>query len=173
MLSRFEKDWKLLVHRSYPTIPQSRILNLGWQFTASFLIVQVTTNNQRDTWQAGGRIWATANIRGSVTRFYTRELDLFATELIVIPNFFATKYSLYYRAPKFFTNVQLKIWEYIGQTSLEDNYLSNRIDLLLAKNESIERLIETLIEQLSNCQNQPEIINEEEKGIIYRLAGII
>ena len=167
-LSRLEKDWKLLINRSEPTLATNKLLNLGWQFTRNYLIVQVSVVGQRDTWQVGGKIWATSLMRGLTTRFYTKELDLFAQELLMVPHIFNDKYSLYYRAPKHFTNVQLRIWEYIGENPIEDNILVNKIDSLITQNNQLEELLKDLIETHNNCPAlNPSLTTEQKTTVAY------
>lgn len=164
-LSRLDKDWKLLIDRVDPVLPVDKLLNLGWQFTSYFLVVQVSAINQRDTWQAGGTIWATSYIKGYTTRFFTKQLDLFAQELIVIPNIFHEKYSLYYRAPKYFSNVKLKIWEYTGAIPESDD-LSEKINLLMLQTLRTEELLKELISKIDNENSSSNFPTEQQKKLI-------
>ena len=146
MVSRNNIDWKLVIDRSENNLPNTKLLNLGWQFTGEKLIVQISVTNQQDTWQVAGKLWATSLIRAYQTRFFEKNLDLFAQELITVPKIFPGKYSLYYRAPKHFTNVRLKIWEYIGEE--QEDFLTERINLLINQNLRIEESIKELINKV-------------------------
>ena len=146
-LSLDSQDWKLIISNPYPTIPANRIINLGWQFKSYYLMVQVSTSNQRDTWQNAGTLWATSFVNGYNTRFFTRDLDLYAQELIIIPNLFPQKFSLSYRPPKYFTNVTLKIWNYVGV--IEE-------DILLTQNQQILSMLEEILSKLTS-DNSEEI----------------
>ncbi len=146
-LSREPKDWNLIINQTFPTIPANRIINLGWQFIAHYLMVQVSTQNQQDSWQRGGTLWATSFVKGYNTRFFTQELDLYAQELIIVPNLFNEKYSISYRVPNYFTNVTLKIWGYVGV--IED-------DILVAQNQQILAMLEKILSKLKS-DNSEEI----------------
>lgn len=165
-LSRQDQDWKLLIDRSDPSIPESKIIDLGWQFTSHFLVIQVSVLNQRDTWQSGGTIWATSYIRGYTTRFFSHNLDLFAQELLIIPNIFNEKYSLYYRAPKYFNNVKIKIWQYTKESIKESEWLTDKIDLLVNHNLRIEGLIQSLTDKIDALSNKTELPTEQQKKLI-------
>ena len=140
-LSREPKDWNLIINQTFPTIPANRIIHLGWQFIAHYLMVQVSTQNQQDSWHRGGTLWATSFVKGYNTRFLTKELDLYAQELIIVPNLFNEKYSISYRVPNYFTNVTLKIWGYVGV--IED-------DILVAQNKQILAMLQEILDKIGN-----------------------
>lgn len=165
MVSRDSGDWKLIINRPEISLPSNKILNLGWQFTGEKLIVQVSATNQSETWQVAGKIWATSFIFAASTRFFEKNLDLSEQELITIPKIFPGKYSLYYRAPRHFTNVRIKIWEYIKEIPEKDS-LTESINLLLDQNLRIEESIKELINKVDNLIILDDVPTEQQKQLI-------
>lgn len=165
MVSRESRDWKLTVNRSEINLPSNKLLDLGWRFTSETLIVQVSVTNQSDTWQVGGKLWATSRIKAKHTIFFEKNLDLFAQKLIIIPKIFPEKYSLHYRAPRHFTNVKLEIWEYIGEIPEED-YLTKSINFLVNQNLRIEESIKELINKVDTLIIPDNAPTQQQKQLI-------
>ena len=172
MIPDFQNNkWKLKSNRTFPTIPNNKILNLGLQFTSQYLIIQVSTNNQSDTWQVAGKIWATSHIFAAPTKFFEHNLELTERQLITIPKTYQNQYSLNYRAPRHFTNVKIRIWEYIGEIATELDYLKEKINLLLEQSERLEGLINSLIDE--DNEPLPPNLTVEQEAVMLRMIGII
>lgn len=165
MVSRDNLDWKLIINRSEINLSSNKLLDLGWRFTSETLIVQVFAANQLDTWQVAGKLWATSRIRSDHTIFFEKNLDLFAQELIKIPKIFSGKYSLHYRAPRHFTNVRIKIWEYVGESTKESDLLSEQINSLVLQNLRLEELVKKLINKIDSPTNS-KLPTEQQKQLI-------
>ncbi|MDJ0536642.1 MAG: hypothetical protein QNJ70_29835 [Xenococcaceae cyanobacterium MO_207.B15] len=113
-LSNNNKDW-FLVATVIKNLSSSLLVNLGRRFESEFLIVRVSTLEQKDTWSFGGRLWVTSLVLGKQSKIHQTNLELFEQELIQVPKLFTGKYSLLYQAPKWFKNVTIKVWEYRGE----------------------------------------------------------
>lgn len=163
--------WRLNANKSFPTIPNNKILNLGLQFTSQYLIVQVSTNNQSDTWQVAGKIWATSHIFAAPTKFFEQNLELTERQLITIPKTYQNQYSLNYRAPRHFTNVKIKIWEYIEEIATKSDYLREKVDLLLEQNKALEALVKSLVEKEEQPPS-PEPTIQEEVAILRTIGRL-
>ncbi len=119
ILSDDYRDWSL-VTTVIKDLSRSKIVNLGRRFESQFLLVRVSSKAQKDTWNFGGRIWATSLVLAKQAKFYQVDLDLFEQELIVVPRYFDGKYSLLYQAPNYFPDVILKVWEYRAEITYTD-----------------------------------------------------
>ena len=113
ILSSDNKDW-FLVATTIKNLSSFKLINLGRKFESQFLIVRVSTKNQKDTWSFGGKLWIASLVLGKQSKLHQTNLELFEQELIEVPKLFAGKYSLIYQAPKWFKNVTIKVWEYRG-----------------------------------------------------------
>ena len=156
ILSDNYRDWSL-VTTVIKDLSPSKIVNLGRRFESQFLLVRVSSKAQRDTWNFGGRIWATSLVLAKQAKFYQVDLDLFEQELIVVPRYFDGKYSLLYQAPNYFPDVILKVWEYRGTVTDDRDNGNVTVDL-----SSIEQKLDNLttsinlILELLNYEPPPE-----------------
>ena len=82
ILSDDYRDW-FLVTTAIRDLSRSKIVNLGRRFESQFLLVRVSSKAQKETWNFGGRIWATSLVLAKQAKFYQVDLDLFEQELIV------------------------------------------------------------------------------------------
>ncbi len=130
ILSDSFRDWSL-VATVIKDLSRSKIVNLGRRFESQYLIVRVSSRQQRDTWNYGGKLWTTSLVLGKEAKIHQIDLDLFEQELIQVPKLFDGKYSLLYQAPRYFPDVTLKVWEYKGEIITES---SEQIDLTNIEN---------------------------------------
>jgi hypothetical protein len=175
-LSLNNLDWGL-VTTVIKSLSTSRIVDLGRKFTSPYLIVRVSTTGQKDTWFFGGKIWATNLVLGKQAKFYQADLELFEQELLTVPLLFTGKYSLLYEAPKYFSDVTLKVWEYKGivttdvlsptdltpitnqlntlSNNLSTSYISQSIEIsqIKAQLEQITLMLNNLSSVVSNGNN--------------------
>ncbi len=145
ILSDDYRDW-FLVTTAIRDLSRSKIVNLGRRFESQFLLVRVSSKAQKDTWNFGGRIWATSLVLAKQAKFYQVDLDLFEQELIVVPRYFDGKYSLLYQAPNYFPDVILKVWEYRG--TVTDN----------SDNSNVTVDLSPLVEKLDNLTTSVDLI---------------
>lgn len=146
LLSNSNANWAL-VSVTTNALSTSRIINLGRKFSNPYLIIRVSTRTKKDNWIYGGKIWASALILGQQAKIYQADLDLFDQELLIVPQIFAGKYSLIYEAPKFFSDVTLKVWEYRGQER------DLNLELLTNTNQLVNDH-KRLLNKLADNQNQ-------------------
>lgn len=90
------------------------LIDLGQRFTSSYQIVRVQTKGAKATWDFGGQVWAGYLVAGKQTYVDSYKLRIDNQQLIIVPLLFAGKYSLFYKAPKWFSNFTIKVYEYIG-----------------------------------------------------------
>ncbi len=154
ILSDNFRDWSL-VATVIKDLSRSKIVNLGRRFESQYLIVRVSSKEQKDTWNYGGKLWTTSLVLGKEAKIHQIDLDLFEQELIQVPKLFDGKYSLLYQAPRYFPDVILKIWEYKGE--------------IIAENEQIDLTnIENKLDGLVNLVNF--VLNNLDDGYL-NLAG--
>ncbi len=127
ILSNANESW-FLVASIIKNLSSSSLVNLGRKFESEFLIVRVSTRDQKDTWSFGGKLWVTSLVLGKQSKIHQTNLELFEQELIQVPRFFEGKYSLLYQAPKWFTDVTIKVWEYRGEINYSNDSNSSGND---------------------------------------------
>ena len=155
ILSDDFRDWSL-VATVIKDLSRSKIVNLGRRFESQYLIVRVSSREQKDTWNYGGKLWTTSLVLGKEAKIHQIDLDLFEQELIIVPKLFEGKYSLLYQAPRYFPDVILKVWEYKGE--VEDNHpLPIEIDLspVNSKLDDIAEVINLILDNI-NIPPAPE-----------------
>ncbi|MDJ0650287.1 MAG: hypothetical protein QNJ60_16460 [Xenococcaceae cyanobacterium MO_188.B19] len=157
ILSDDYRDWSL-VTTVIKDLSRSKIVNLGRRFESQFLLVRVSSKAQKDTWNFGGRIWATSLVLAKQAKFYQVDLDLFEQELIVVPRYFDGKYSLLYQAPNYFPDVILKVWEYRGTVTDDNNNGNVTVDLSSIE-QKLNQLQLSLDELKASCFSEPEIVS--------------
>ena len=128
VLSDDHRDWTL-VATTIKTLSSSKIVNLGRRFESEFLIVRLSTRSQKDTWSVGGQLWVASLVLGKQSKIHQVSLELFEQELIQVPRLFTGKYSLLYQAPKWFTDVTIKVWEYRGTIDYSNDNNSSGNDV--------------------------------------------
>ncbi|MDJ0575845.1 MAG: hypothetical protein QNJ65_11850 [Xenococcaceae cyanobacterium MO_234.B1] len=162
ILSDSFRDWSL-VATVIKDLSRSKIVNLGRRFESQYLIVRVSSREQKDTWNYGGKLWTTSLVLGKEAKIHQIDLDLFEQELIQVPKLFDGKYSLLYQAPRYFPDVTLKVWEHRGEiineteqidlTSIENKLdgLANLINFVL---NNLDDSYLKLTNELGNTLNQ-------------------
>lgn len=174
MLSFINRDWSL-VATAIRDLSRTKVIDLGRRFTSPYLIVRVSTRNQKDTWYYGGKIFATNLVIGKQAKFYQVDLDLFEQELLIVPKYFEGKYSLLYEAPKYFNDVILKVWEYTGTIEAIDNK-TNVLDLLASQEIIIRELsdkLEAIQNSLINLDITTEISDTQIQQINNNVSGTV
>ncbi len=155
LLSNDFPDWSL-VATVIKDLSRSKIVNLGRRFESQYLIVRVSSRQQRDTWNYGGKLWTTSLVLGKQAKIHQIDLDLFEQELIIVPKLFEGKYSLLYQAPQYFPDVILKVWEYRGEIN-DDSTLPIQIDLTPIENklDNLANLVNLILDNL-NVEQPPK-----------------
>ena len=147
ILSDDFRDWSL-VATVIKDLSRSKIVNLGRRFESQYLIVRVSSREQKDTWNYGGKLWTTSLVLGKEAKIHQIDLDLFEQELIQVPKLFNGKYSLLYQAPRYFPDVILKVWEYKGDIISE----GEQIDLTSVENklDALTNLVNFVLNNLDD-----------------------
>ena len=129
-----DTNWTLVASVSKrPVHCQPRVVDLGRRFSSQYLIVQISTTNHKNTWNFGGEIWASYLLNGRQNYAEKRQLIAESSNLLIFP-LIVTKYSLFYSFPKWFDNVNIKVYEYTGEIEEPrgENTLLSEIKELLA-----------------------------------------
>ena len=118
------------------------IVDLGKTFESPYCAVSVSTSGYKPTWDYGGNLWASFSLFNKNVLVSKRELRVNSYHVINIPQLFDGKYRLHYKAPKWFPDYTLKVWEYKGKippTNLINfadlnqrlNSIENKLNLVL------------------------------------------
>lgn len=112
----------------YAPIPN---FNLGINIKAGAIAVGVACNYARPTWYFGGKIYQVvgfpnnsiiAPIGGALAN--EKELPINKVTIWVLPRITNQNYSLLYSPPRWFRDVRIKVWQYVGEEyDLFDNLL--------------------------------------------------
>ena len=139
---------------------------LGTSFSSRFLAVGISVKAFQDTWRHGGYIWQVTNksfslpptqkIIGSITRLVINQITL-----VELPEY-GESYQLIYAPPRWYCDVTIKVWEYIGKVSdtVPDSFITlkdkiNSIELNLAQHDEQLTAISTdLSAQLAAISEQ-------------------
>lgn len=115
--------------------------DLGYSLTARFLAVEILVKTAKSTWKSGGFLqrfyplpFATQSNPKGKGLFKSYFLLVNSTNLIELPRLSGKAYRLFYSPPRWFKDVNIKIWLYQGE---ENNFIFD----------SIKR-IETKVDQL-------------------------
>ncbi len=166
LLSNDFRDWSL-VATVIKDLSRSKIVNLGRRFESQYLIVRVSSREQKDTWNYGGKLWTTSLVLGKEAKIHQIDLDLFEQELIQVPKLFDGKYSLLYQAPRYFPDVTLKIWEYKGEIITE----SEQIDLTNIENK-LDGLVNLVNFVLNNLDDSYLNLTNELGNTLNQITAV-
>ena len=146
--------------------------NLGKTFSSRYLAVGIIVPTSKDSWQFGGRIsqefsfFNTAQGYVETKRAFnlSQELLINRVTFVQFPPISAQEYKINYLPPRYFSEVTIQVWEYVGET------IDERIEKLIAALEAntlpvdfsdllpiLEQLKEDLANNSSN-NSEPKII---------------
>ena len=111
MPNLLDDGWNLKTAVTKIFLRRSPPVELGNDYTAPHLACAVTTATDRETWFSGGKLWVSWQFLDSHHFSDYYDLKLNYPRLITVPLRGSIQYSLYYEPPKWFTNINIKIWE--------------------------------------------------------------
>lgn len=123
------------------------LFEIGYLFDSHILAVRASTENAKPGWKYGGKLRQKIQIGsgGAVSALpnvtaQRVDLDLNDWTLAIFPKFYS-EYQLVYVPPRWFKDVTLKVYQYVGPQS------SNLIDLLNEVKSDVLR-VESKVDQL-------------------------
>lgn len=107
----------------------------GVSLTSPFFLAEINCSEKKTTWDYGGNLRPEYSVEGLSIYGRKYSLAIGKTLLIVVNNDVAIPYGLRYASPKWFKDLTLRIWEYIGlvedTTITQLNNIQLKIDQLL------------------------------------------
>ena len=119
------------------------LVDLGKTFASSYCAVSVSTSGYKPTWDYGGDLWASFPLFNKDALVSKRELRVNSYHVIYIPLLLDDKYRLHYKAPKWFPDFTIKVWEYRGEILPDESVLELRLD-------DIEGKLDLLLDAVGN-----------------------
>ena len=117
------EDWHKVVNtsktaqsqgeKSHISIPD---FNLGIAMQYKFIVVLITVNYRKSTWTYGGEIRQAFNsVMTGKVQYISNHLRLNVPQLINLKNIVPGNFELIYFPPKWFKDVTIQVWEYLGE----------------------------------------------------------
>jgi hypothetical protein len=116
-----DEDWELSLSLLQTIDTPASLINLNQQFSSLFLAILVSANDSKPTWRFGGKLWTACYFLNDYHLISSYDLKCNFPRLINIGKLASDNYFLFYEPPKWFANVNIKIWENSNMALYADN----------------------------------------------------